>query len=41
MSRTDNGGDCTNKTSSNEEASWEEQDKANQQSICDASSYVQ
>ena len=35
MSHTDNGGDSTNNTSSNEEAQWEEQDKANQQSICD------
>jgi len=35
MSRTDNEGDSTNKTSSNEKVSWEEQDKANQQSICE------
>ena len=33
--------DPTNKTSSNEEALWEEQDKANQQSICGAPDYVQ
>ena len=36
MSHTDNGGDTTNKTFSIEEASWEEQNKTNQQSICDA-----
>ena len=41
MSHTDNRGDSTNKISNNEEASWEEQDKANQQSICDAPDYVQ
>ena len=41
MSRTGNGGNSTNKTSSNEEASWEEQDKAIQQSICDALDCVQ
>jgi len=36
MSCTGKGGDSTNKTSSNEEASWKEQDKANRQSISDA-----
>ena len=36
MSRTGNEVDSTNKTFSNEEASWKEQDKVNQQSICDA-----
>ena len=41
MSRTGNRGDSTNKTSSNEEASREDQDKVNQQSICDTPDYVQ
>ena len=41
MSRTGNKGDFTNKTSSNEEAPWEEQDQENQQSICDAPDCVQ